>query len=415
VDRGAALLAVALLAAGCSTNAPATVQPGGTSSALGGTGAVSATASAPGPARTALPPSETPAVSPLPTDVSSPAPAASPAAPDAGGWATVLPALPIGAAYLDFGFAGNGDLLVVGTDDVTKIPATVWIGRYATDGTRKGKAVVARKMQAFFGADYIEIDQHDDSVLFTQIDFSVGLYHVYKVASATGTVLERLDLHKAMNAIAATPDGRIYGISATYGTWTDHRPCIVDRVGSGGGIATGVDYDLETCETIAHFTEPFYFEDPMAIDAGTDGNLLVLDWGEAGKRLGKEPAGLGVAVLTPGFDFVRRWHLPSAWQVDPKYFGIPAQGTFLSGDHAGNVYIDQQLKSADLSKGLGFRLGVFDTAGNLLATYGFGGDHAGLTSPIAARVDDHDNVWVIDFDPAAKGWVVKRLEDRPWE
>jgi hypothetical protein len=269
-------------------------------------------------------------------------------------------------------------------------------------------------MQAFFGADYIEIDQHDDSVLFTQIDFSGGLYHVYKVASATGKVLARLDLHKAMNAIAATPDGRIYGISATYGTWTDHRPCIVDRVGSGGGIATGVDYDLKTCETIAHFTEPFYFEDPMAIDAGTDGNLLVLDWGEAGKRLGKEPAGLGVATLTPGFDFVRRWHLPSAWQMDPKYFGIPAQGTFLSGDRAGNVYIDQQLKSADLSKGLGFRLGVFDSAGRLLATYGFGGDHPGPTSPIAARVDDHDNLWVIDFDPAAKGWVVKRLEDRPW-
>jgi hypothetical protein len=100
--------------------------------------------------------------------------------------------------------------------------------------------------------------------------------------------------------------------------------------------------------------------------------------------------------------------------MDPKYFGIPAQGTFLSGDRAGNVYIDQQLKSADLSNGLGFRLGVFDSAGNVLATYGLGGDHAGLTSPIAARVDDHANLWVIDFDPAAKGWVVKRLEDRPW-
>ena len=77
---------------------------------------------------------------------------------------------------------------------------------------RKSNATVARKMQAFFGADYIEIDRHDDSVLFTQIDFSVGLYHVYRVASANGKVLERLDLHKAMNAIAATPDGRIYGM-----------------------------------------------------------------------------------------------------------------------------------------------------------------------------------------------------------
>jgi hypothetical protein len=332
-----------------------------------------------------------------------------------GGWTTILPALPIGAVYLDFGFAGNGDLLVVGTDDITQRPATVWIARYAPNGgAPRSHVTVARRTTAFFGADYIEIDPSNDTVLFTQVDFSTGYYHVYRVDSGTGKTLADLKLHSGMNAIAANAAGKVFGIDATYATWTDHRPCIVSRLGSTGAIATGIDYDLKTCETIAYFTEPFYFESPMAIDVGNDGNLLVLDWGEAGKRIHDEPAGLGLAELTPGFEFVRRWHLPAAWQIDDKWSGIPAQGWFMSGDLAGNLTIDRAVKSADLSKDLGYRMGVFNTSGTLLATYGVNGDHPGLTSPIAARFDDHDRMWVIDFDAAAKGWVVKRLETPPW-
>jgi hypothetical protein len=416
-------LAIAFLIAACSTTALASVPPGSASSlpgtastssaasSLGATSSSGAVASASGPVG-----SGELAASALPSEAATTGPA-TPGAPGTsdGGWTTVLPALPIGAVYLDFGFAGNGDLLVVGTDDITKRPATVWIARYQPNGgAPKSHMTVARKMTTFFGADYTEIDPSNDTVLFTQVDFTTGYYHVYRVDSTTGKTLADLKLHAGMNAVAANATGKLFGIDATYGTYTDHRPCIVDRIGSTGAIATGIDYDLKTCETIAHFTEPFYFEDPMAIDVGNDGNLLVLDWGEAGKRIHDEPAGLGLAELTPGFDFVRRWHLPTSWQSDPTFSGIDAQGTFISGDHAGNVTFDEAAKSADRSKDVGYRLGVFDKTGALLAAYGLDGDHAGLTSPIAARFDGSDRLWVIDFDPAAKGWVIKRLDTPPW-
>jgi hypothetical protein len=418
-----AALALAIALCACSTTAPASVPPGGVSSPpgvssassaaspLGATSSSGAVASARGPAG-----SGELGASALPSEAATAGPA-TPGAPGTsdGGWTTVLPALPIGAVYLDFGFAGNGDLLVVGTDDITQRPATVWIARYPPNGgAPRSRVTVARKMTTFFGADYIEIDPSNDTVLFTQVDFATGYYHVYRVDSTTGKTLADLKLHAGMNAVAANATGKLFGIDATYGTYTDHRPCIVSRIGSTGAIATGVDYDLKTCETIAHFTEPFYVEDPMAIDVGNDGNLLVLDWGEAGKRIHDEPAGLGLAELTPGFDFVRRWHLPTSWQIDDKWSGIPAQGWFMSGDRAGTLTIDQSVKSADLSKDLGYRLGVLDKTGALLATYGLNGDYAGLTSPIAARFDASDRLWVIDFDPAAKGWVIKRLDSPPW-
>jgi hypothetical protein len=324
----------------------------------------------------------------------------------------MLPTLTIPAAYVDLGFAGNGDLLVVGTDELIANPTPVWIARYTPAGSLKARVKVERRMTSLLGADRIDVDPTNDSVLFDEVDHSTGLHHVYRVASATGKSLAKLDLHRSMNAIAVDPKGHLFGISATYGTFNNRRPCILDRVAAGGGLASGVDYVLKTCETRGYSTTPAYFMDPMAIDVDNDGNLIFLDWGEAGFRRNNEPAGLGLTVVTPGLAFVRHWHLPKAWQGNDFFRGFSALSWYLAGDADGRIYIDQELRNADQSRRTGFRLGVFDRSGSVLATFGVGGDQAGVTWPMSPRVDAAGRLWVIDFD-GARSYTVKRLDGLP--
>ena len=407
LQRIASLLICVVLAA-CSTAPPSTSPQSTTASSSSGPGTSLGVATfSPAPLVDASPGASTepsPSLAPVETVPPSVAPTEA-----ATGWTTVLPPLTQPKAYLDVAFASNGDVLVVGTDELGKSPATVWIARYDPAGNLKKKVTVAKRLQAFLGRSMVHIDLRDDSILFTQVDFSTGLYGFTRVSSATGKVIEQHDLHRAMTTIALTSNGKIFGISATYGTYTNRRRCVLDRVAADGRLASGVDYWLKECETIAHPTPPAYFSDPMSIDVGMDGNLLMLDWGKAGSRYHDEPAGLGVSVITPGFEFVRHFHLPKAWQLDDFYLGIPAQGTYLAADSTGRVYVDAAVMSADMTERLGFHLGVFDKAGKLLATYGYGGETADLKGPCAVRVDQDDRVWVVDFDEASKSFTVKRL------
>jgi hypothetical protein len=399
------LVAMALVAA-CSSTPPASPAPSATAGSGPSAGPTTSVAPTIDPAATASPlpsasassePTLAPTVAPSPT-------------PDTGGWAAVLPPLTRPATYIDIGFVGNGELIAVGTDDFTQTPATVWIARYTVGGERKSKINVARKMQTFLGAEAIDVDPTDDTVLFQQLDISTGRYHGYQVRSSTGKVIDTFTLHRAVNAMTVDPKGRLFGISATYGTSNAYHPCIVDRLSASGDISSGVDYNLKACETLGHFAPPYYFEDPWAIDVDTKGNLVFIDWAEDDERRGGEAPGLGLTVLTPAFDFVRHWHLPKSWQGNDLYRGVTSQGTFITGDRDGHVCLVQSVANKDLTKVLGRRMAIFDSSGKIVRSYGYGGDGVGLIEPIAARYDGDGRLWVIDFDPASKISTVRRLD-----
>ena len=336
------------------------------------------------------------------------APAASTA--PTGAWTAVLTPLPLPAAYIDLGFAGNGELIVLGTDDLTARPATVWVARYRADGTRASKVTLDRKMQLLTSRDFFHVDPTDDSVVFAQVDFSTGYWHAYRLSSSTGKVLASLKLNAAATYVVPTPTGRLLGITPTWAGPNNERACVIIRVGSNGGVASGIDYFTEKCATVGYSKGPAYFGDAVSIDVANGGQVLLLDWAEDGFRRHDEPAGLGLTVLTPGLAFVRHFHLPKDWQVPTIDRGISQWGATLAGDSAGRTYLLNEVRSADNTARTGLRLGVFDASGALLAVYGFGGDEPGLEAPIAARIDPDDRLWVVDLDTVAKGYAVKRFD-----
>jgi hypothetical protein len=402
----ARLVIVALLVAACSNAPTASEQP-----ALSDATATATPTSVPAPVEGSILPSLVPSTQPSSTAPIAPEISAPPATSDASaGWTAVLPPLPLPAAYIDLGFAGNGELIVLGTDDITARPAIVWVARYRADGIRRSKVTLDRRMQLLTSRDFFHVDPTDDSVVFAQVDFSTGYWHAYRLSSATGKVLESLKLNAAATYVVPTPTGRLLGITPTWAGPSNERACVIIRIASNGGVASGIDYFTERCATVGYSTGPAYFGDAVSIDVANGGEVLLLDWAEDGFRRHDEPAGLGLTVLTPGLEFVRHLHLPKDWQVPDIDRGISQWGATLAGDSAGRIYLLNEVRSADNTTRTGLRLGVFDASGLLVAAYGYGGDAPGLEAPIAARIGPDDRLWVVDLDTVAKGYAIKRLD-----
>lgn len=323
----------------------------------------------------------------------------------AGSWRTVVPPLAVPAAYLDFGFAGNGDLLVVGTDLITDPKLALWIARYAPDGARLSKKAVDRRI-GLINADWIDIDPTDDTVVFSE-RASDGTFTLRRVSSATGKTVASVNLHDAVLRIAVDVDGRIFGVSPYYTTRSARRPCIVERVGANGGIADGVDHWLKPCESVWTETGPPYFEDPLNIEVARSGHLVLVDENEPGTARTDGTKGLGVIVLTPAWEFTRSWRLPLEWrQADPAY-DVVVSSFILAAGTDGQVYLGETLAADDGSRSIGNRIRHFSASGQLLETLGMGGDQAGITWPSHPVVDDTDRLWVIDLDISTRSYSIK--------
>ena len=189
------------------------------------------------------------------------------------------------------------------------------------------------------------------------------------------------------------------------------RACIVARLKPGGGIATGVDNELGECETRWSAGRDIYFAEPVAIEIGIDGRLLMIDSSSrAGIRRDDELAGLAVSVLTSGFGFVRQFHLPLEWGPGDPPYASWVQSISLAGAGAGPFFVGEVILSDDGTHSTGFRVRAFDPEGALLTTYGAGGDQVGTTRPTAPNVDADGRLWVIDLDTATRSYSIKVLE-----
>ena len=390
-------LVVAIVVAGCGTTpGPSTVPPGATDSAAGSEVPASAPGSSGGSSSTPTGAPASPATGVAPSLQAAPSPTQ---AVDTGGWRTVLEPLVVPKAYLDFGFAGNGDLLVVGTDDLVARPLRAWIARYAPDGKQRSKVNVDHRM-TYMSGDWIDVDPAHDDVLFQQLDTST--YDVFRVASTNGNTLAHLNLHRAVTRVAVDGKGRVFGVSATYATRNSKRPCVLDRIGSAGGIAEGVDYELEPCEEYVNASFHPYFENPISIDVDAAGRLIFSDEREGG--------GIGLNIVTTEFGFVRHWDLDSELeQLDPAYGGW-LYSWFITGATDGRLCLGETMISDDGTRSVGNRVRCFSPAGEVLATYGYGGDQAGVITPQAPKVDSAGRLWVIDLDSTTRSFTIKVRE-----
>lgn len=386
-----------LLVAGCSTSTPA-ATPGASGAAGTAAPATSVTIGTASPSGPSIGPSsglETPG------SPSAPSAGASTPAPSTG-WRTVVPPLAVPAAYLDFGFAGNGDLLVVGTDLITDPKLALWIARYTPDGTLVSKKAVDRRIR-LINADWIHVDPTNDTVVFSEMEAD-GTFTNRRVSSATGKTTASVVLQDDVLRIAIDAKGRTFAVTPTYATSNTRRPCELVRLGTGGAIAEGVDGALKECETRAGTGGTYVFTSVWAIGTATSGNVLLVDRTE---KNGGYFGPLRICIVTPGFGFVRSWALPFEWEpTDPPY-GITFSSFSLAGTSDEQVYVGEVLVSEDGTHSTGNRIRHFGRTGTLLETLGTGGDQEGITWPTHPAVDSSDRLWVIDLDTASKTYSIK--------
>jgi hypothetical protein len=323
-------------------------------------------------------------------------------------WRIVAPPLAVPAAYLDFGFAGDGDLLVVATDDITDAKLGLWVARYRPDGTRVSKKAIDGRITRFAG-DWIDIDPTDDTVVITERGAGTT-YTGRRISSTTGKTIASINFNDAVERIAIDRAGRMFAVSPAYPSVNSKRPCIVGRLGRGGGVAEGVDWFSDPCGVRGYTAPPTPFGDPTTIEIGRDGRLWIIDKAAGGVRRHDEPAGIALTVLGGNFDFVRHWHISLEWAWNSGPFLTSVGALTLAGSADGTLYLGETLMSADATHSTGFRIRVFDKSGALLRTFGDGGDQAGVTWPTAPNVDGNDRLWVIDLDIATRAYSIKVVE-----
>jgi hypothetical protein len=334
-------------------------------------------------------------------------PAASPStsAIPSSSWRIVVPPLAVPAVYLDFGFAGNGDLLVVGTDLITDPKLALWIARYAPDGTRKSRKAVDRRI-GLINADWIDIDPSTDTVVFLDRQAD-GSFVTRRVSSATGKTVASVELHDKVVQIAIDAGGRMFGSLPNYSTFSNIRPCLLARLGPKGGVAEGIDILMEPCETRFDVAGVRHFSAPYEIAITGSGNLVFVDQAEneAGSLIGPR-----IAFVTPAWSFVRGWDLPFEWQPNDPAYGVITSSFILAATADEHVYLGETLAADDGSRSIGTRIRHFGTDGQLLETLGMGGSQDGITWPSHPVVDGADRLWVIDLDTATRSYSIKVLE-----
>src|SRR5438094_628873 len=151
-----ALAASAGLLAGCSLLAPSTFAP---------RQSVEAAIDVPSPS---------PSATPIPTNPPSTEPSiAPPPEPVALRWRSVVKPLASPAAWLDFGFAANGDVLAIGTRDAAAEPLRLFVARYSASGRKRSEHVLSRRVTPL-GSDWLSIDPTDDSIVIDDYDNPTG-------------------------------------------------------------------------------------------------------------------------------------------------------------------------------------------------------------------------------------------------
>ena len=386
------VMLVAAILAACSLVAPATLAPA--QSLAAATDAPTPTP-APTPGSPATPPSQ-PWITPAP----SVAPVAE--------WHTLGHALSAPAAWLDFGFASNGDVLAIGTHDATADPLHLFVARFATSGRLRGEHRLSRSVTPIEG-DWASIDPTDDSIVIDDYSRSKFSFSLRRFSSATGFNVSNVLTDGGVDRLAIDGGGRQFGLPQ-YGVGGNAYAAIV-RMNSRSRVRAGVDYWLRPLDAGPRPDRPPTLAYPTAIACGRDGRVIVVDAPDVDATYpdGTPRRTAVVTSLTASLASPRQWELPVEWA-----FGTPAFGTWshrltIAGAADGALYVGEPIVDDGGARVTGWRVRHFGPAGDLLEAWGSGTLGAGVVAPNHPNVAADGRLWVIDTDPATGTSVIAVL------
>jgi hypothetical protein len=384
-------LVPAILAA-CSLMTPATFAPA--QSLAAATDAPTATpALTPGP-------TATPLVQPSMT----PAPSLAPVAQ----WHTLGHALAAPAAWLDFGFAANGDVLAIGTRDATADPLHLFVARITPAGRLRGEHRLSRSVTPIEG-DWSSIDPTDDSIIIDDYSRSKFSFSLRRFSSATGYNVANALTDGGVDRLAIDGRGRQFGLPQ-YGVGGNAYAAIV-RMDARSRVRAGVDYWLRPLDAGPRPEQPATLAYPTAIACGRDGRVIVVDAPDVDATYpdGTPRRTAVVTSLTSSLASPRQWELPVEWPFGSPAFVTWSHRLTIAGAADGSLYVGEPIVDAGGATVTGWRVRHFDAEGDLLDAWGSGTLGIGLVGPNHPNVDAGGRLWVIDTDPATGTSVIAAL------
>ena len=324
-------------------------------------------------------------------------------------WRSVVKPLALPAAWLAFGFAGNGDVLAIGTRDAVAEPLRLFVARYSASGRKRSEHKLRRGVTPL-GSDWLSIDPTNDSIVIDDYDRPTGQFTLRRFSSATGGVMSNVPTESGINRLAIDAHGHQYGLPQ-YGV-TGNVYAAVVRLDARSRVKFGVDYWLRPLSAGARPAKPGIIAFPTAIAIGRDGRVIVVDEPDIDAKFddGTPRTTAVVTSLTPNLGSPRQWELPVEWPFGSQAFGTWSHALAIAGAPDGSVYVGEPVLDDTGSHVLGGRVRQFSADGELLATWGFGAADSGVSRASHPAVDAAGHLWVIDVDPATHHSVIKTLE-----
>jgi len=383
---------LAVLVAACSLIAPATFSP--EQSVAGETDVPRASA--------------TSAATPTPALQPPSAPPATAEPPPPATWRHVTRALAAPAAWLDFGFAANGDVIAIGTHDTGTEQLHLFVARFSATGRRREEHSLSRSVTPIPG-DWAAIDRRDDSVLIDDYWLPTGLFTLRSFSSDTGGNIANVPTDSGINRVAIDPNGRVYGLPQ-YGVDGNAYAAIV-RLDGRGRVKSGVDVWLRPLDAGARPDAPGILAYPVAIAAGLDGRVIVVDVPDFDATYPDGTARRAVVVtsLGPNLGSPRQWELPVEWQFGSPGFGTWSHNLSVAGAADGTILVGEPVLDETGGTILGWRVRAFDASGRHVGSWGFGVDGSGVSQASQPIVDAAGRLWVIATDPATGSSVIAVL------
>jgi hypothetical protein len=386
--------AVVGLLAACSLVSPATFTP--QQSFAGLTAAPTATIT-PRPAPTIAP-------SPRPSLEPSPSPSLA-----SGRWEPVTKQLSAPAAWLDFGFASNGNVLAIGTQDAAADPLHLFVARFAPSGRERARHRLHRSVTPLAG-DWASIDTTDDSIVIDDYYRPTGLFTLRRFSSSTGYDLSNVYTDGGINRLAVDARGRQFGLPQ-YGV-DGNVYAAVARMDARSRIRLGVDYWLRPLTAGPRPATPGVLGFPTAIAVGLDGRVVLVDEPDVDARYpdGTPRRAAVVTSLAPDLSSPRQWELPVEWPFGSHAFGIWSHQLAIAGAADGSVAIGEPVLDTAGATIAGWRMRLFGPSGDLVGAWGFGATEAGALNLGHPAFGADGRLWAIEVDPATGASTIAVLE-----
>jgi hypothetical protein len=244
---------------------------------------------------------------------------------------------------------------------------------------------------------------------------------LWRLDSKTGNVLRQTKPAVPISSVALDRQGRLYANTMPLPGSTI-PPELLVRLGSDGKVAAKLNVLVTRAEQLNDVGKlafgyynfkriVTYYGFTLALAVSPNGTIQSLQIpGDGTSQPQDRPY---FDTFSPNFTHLRRASLPLEWPGG-SYRWIYWQSGLLgmAADDAGTIYLAEPIgpPSNKVKWDGRTRLRAIGANGKVLATWGAGGNRAGLGYPQLVTIDASGRVWVVDLDPTTHRQSVKVLE-----